>query len=65
MYFDKYDKDLGRQGIEKPSWSNEPCRHPEHKPPRMIVYRPGQHTHKCPSCGQTTTFTVRDVTLSL
>jgi hypothetical protein len=32
----------------------EPCRHPEHKPPNMIVLPPGVHVWKCPACGEET-----------
>jgi len=34
------------------------CRNPEHNPPRMLVLQEGTHTYKCPSCGETQTFTV-------
>ena len=35
------------------------CRHPEHKPPSMRVWEPGEYEHTCPACGQVTRFTVR------
>ncbi len=28
----------------------EPCRHPEHKPPGMVVLDPGTYEHECPGC---------------
>lgn len=37
---------------------SEPCRHPEHEPPGMIVLPSGAHTWKCPGCGKTITFHV-------
>lgn len=38
--------------------SMQPCTHPEHNPPGMIVLTPGTYTYQCPACGQITTFTV-------
>lgn len=40
----------------------KPCFHREHKPPSHMVYKPGTYTHKCPACGEETTFTVPLVT---
>ena len=37
----------------------EPCRHPEHDPPSMIVLPPGKYEHTCPGCGHTVTFDVQ------
>ena len=34
------------------------CRHPEHDPPKMIVYKAGTYEHTCPACGHVTVFTV-------
>lgn len=36
----------------------QPCRHPEHEPPSMIVLPPGIYMHTCPGCGREMTFTV-------
>jgi hypothetical protein len=35
------------------------CRHPNHKPPSMIVLSPGTYEHTCPGCGAVSTFAVR------
>ncbi len=41
------------------SWQKpRQCTHPEHNPPGMRVFPPGEHNHKCPGCGHTTTFVV-------
>lgn len=41
------------------SWKErEPCRHPEHDPPSLIVLPPGNYTWQCPGCGHLTTFRV-------
>jgi len=42
----------------------KPCRHPEHNPPNMRVYKPGTYEHECPKCGSKIEFTVRGVYLS-
>jgi len=34
------------------------CRHPEHKPPNMIVLSPGVYEHTCPKCGKKTIVTI-------
>lgn len=34
------------------------CRHPEHKPPTMVVLEPGFYEHTCPACGEVTPVTV-------
>jgi len=34
------------------------CRHPEHNPPGMMVYEPGEYEHECPGCGRIVHFTV-------
>ena len=36
------------------------CRHPEHKPPTMVVWEPGVYEHTCPSCGDVTRFIVSE-----
>lgn len=36
----------------------QPCFHPEHNPPTMIVLEPGVYEHTCPNCGAVTTFRV-------
>lgn len=38
----------------------ETCTHREHLPPHHRVYEPGVYEHTCPSCGQITTFTIRN-----
>lgn len=35
-----------------------PCKHPEHNPPSMMVYEPGEWEHECPSCQHATRFNV-------
>ena len=37
----------------------EPCRHPEHEPPSMIVLPSGKYEYTCPGCGHTVTFYVQ------
>lgn len=39
------------------------CRHPEHRPPRMQVFKPGSYEHICPGCGARSYFTVPLITL--
>lgn len=39
-------------------WDENPCTHPQHNPPRHRVYRPGEHKHRCPGCGEVVTFRV-------
>lgn len=34
------------------------CRHPEHNPPSMMVFKPGVYEHECPACKRTVQFTV-------
>jgi hypothetical protein len=36
-----------------------PCGHPEHDPPEMIVYEPGEYEHTCPKCGRVFRFVIR------
>lgn len=38
------------------------CRHPEHRPPSMMVFKPGAYEHRCPGCGQRSYFTVPLIT---
>jgi len=38
--------------------SAEPCPHPEHNPPNMIVLEPGRYEYTCPGCGRVTLFIV-------
>ena len=35
-----------------------PCRHPDHNPPGMRVFKPGTYEHTCPACGKKLVFTV-------
>jgi len=35
-----------------------PCQHPEHNPPSMMVYQPGEYEHECPGCSYITSFSV-------
>lgn len=44
--------------IKKIKDAPRPCLHPEHKPPKHMVFQPGTYEHTCPGCGQKTTFTV-------
>jgi len=39
------------------------CTHPEHDPPKHMVYQPGTYTYKCPACGKITRFIVNGFTL--
>lgn len=39
----------------------QPCRHPEHLPPTMRVWRPGVYEHTCPGCGNVIRFVVPGV----
>lgn len=41
--------------------AQKPCAHPEHNPPRHMVFRPGTYEHTCPACGFKTIFTVRGI----
>lgn len=34
------------------------CLHPEHEPPKMMVFVSGVYEHTCPGCNRTTVFTV-------
>lgn len=36
----------------------QPCNHPEHNPPTMIVLSPGVYEHTCPACGKKQQFVV-------
>lgn len=38
---------------------HDTCTHPEHEPPRYMVYQPGVYEHTCPACGRKIEFTVR------
>lgn len=42
----------------------KPCRHPEHNPPSMQVFRPGVYEHECPACGAKQVFRVDGVMLT-
>lgn len=52
---------------ENEQWKQyrEPCRHPEHDPPGMIVLPPGLHRWQCPACGAECTFRVNAVECSV
>lgn len=47
----------GFRKVSDTTWV-EPCDHPEHFPPNMIVLEPGCYEWVCPSCGHITRFTV-------
>lgn len=32
----------------------DPCRHPNHEPPKYMVFPAGVYKHTCPGCGQVT-----------
>ena len=34
------------------------CKHPEHDPPKMMVFEPGTYEHECPGCGKKIVFRV-------
>jgi hypothetical protein len=34
------------------------CLDPDHKPPTMVVWDPGEYEHTCPRCGRITKFVV-------
>lgn len=36
----------------------QPCNHPGHNPPTMIVLSPGVYEHTCPACGKKQQFVV-------
>lgn len=38
--------------------SQDYCGHPEHDPPTMIVFEPGEYEHTCPGCGKKQRFIV-------
>ena len=48
--------------LEKIADAPQPCFHPEHNPPGMIVLPAGTYRHTCPSCGYSVEFTVSQVT---
>lgn len=35
-----------------------PCNHPDHNPPGMMVFQPGEYEHECAGCGHVTRFSV-------
>jgi hypothetical protein len=41
-----------------------PCRHPDHEPPKMMVFQPGTYEHECPACGKKIVFTVHGTYMS-
>lgn len=53
-----------RKISEATSWSKL-CKDPDHNPPSMIVYEPGQYEHVCPKCGKVQIFTVSKKFFSL
>ena len=40
-----------------------PCTHPEHNPPSMMVFEPGTYEHECPSCHEKQVFEVPLITM--
>lgn len=38
------------------------CQHPEHNPPTMMVFEPGEYEHTCPNCGKKQRFIVGRIT---
>jgi hypothetical protein len=36
----------------------QPCTHPDHDPPKYMVFKPGVYEHTCPGCGRVVQFTV-------
>jgi hypothetical protein len=43
-------------------YKDNQCRHPEHNPPSMQVFEPGEYKHTCPRCGEVTNFSVPLIT---
>lgn len=41
----------------------EPCRHPDHNPPNMVVLENGIYEHECPGCHHKQRFHVNRPTL--
>ncbi len=37
------------------------CAHPEHDPPKHMVFQPGVYEHTCPACGRKQRFTVHGI----
>lgn len=37
---------------------HEVCRHPDHEPHKMMVFKPGIYEHTCPGCGRRVIFTI-------
>lgn len=40
------------------------CRHPDHNPPTMRLFKPGTYQHTCAGCGKKIVFHVAGHTLS-
>lgn len=47
-----------RSGLRKIRDAEYPCTHPEHDPPKHMVYEPGTYEYICPACGKKTVFEV-------
>lgn len=48
------DVKINKSGFEPIPGYKEPCCHPEHKPPGLMVISAGkQYRHICPACGFT------------
>ena len=52
-----------RKIADLPGTAAATCQHPEHDPPKMMVYENGVWEHKCPSCGHKQRFVVAKPTL--
>lgn len=46
---------------DQKSWVPHPCMHPEHNPPKHMVFQPGHYEHECPGCGRKQQFFVQGV----
>ena len=46
----------------KPPTNEKRCLDEQHNPPGLILLKPGEHTYKCPSCGEITIINVPLIT---
>ena len=61
--FEPLDNPDGTPNEKAKNWRRpKMCRHPEHKPPGMIVLKPGHYVWKCPACGQASPINVPEGT---
>lgn len=55
---DNADKSGLRKIGDFGGWHTKPCLHPEHLPPKHLVYDPGEYEYTCPACGNKIRFIV-------